>query len=62
MANNLLKCATQARRNAQLLSVSSGGIRTLSREDALRARGEILEAIRRLQAFEKELAKKIDAA
>jgi len=61
MANNLLKCATQARTNAQLLSVSSGGIRTLSREDALRARGEILEAIRRLQAFEKELAKKIDA-
>src|SRR5262245_11124884 len=62
MANNLLKCATQARTNAQLLSVSSGGVRTLSREDALRARGEILEAIRRLQAFEKELAKKIDAA
>jgi hypothetical protein len=62
MANNVLKCATQARTNAQLLSVSSGDVRTLSREDALRARGEILEAIRRLQAFEKELAKKIDAA
>jgi hypothetical protein len=41
---------------------SSGGIRTLSREDALRARGEILEALRRLQAFEKELAKKIHTA
>jgi hypothetical protein len=62
VANNILKCALQARTNAQLLSVSTGGIRALSREDALKARGEILEAIRRLQAFEKELAKKIDAA
>jgi hypothetical protein len=61
MANNILTCATQARTNAQLLSVSAGGIRTLSQEDAHKARGEILEAIRRLQAFEKELAKKIDA-
>ena len=60
VANNILKCALQARTNAQLLSVSIGGIRALSREDALKARGEILEAIRRLQAFEKELAKKID--
>jgi len=62
VANNILKCALQARTNAQLLSVSIGGIRALSHEDALKARGEILEAIRRLQAFEKELAKKIDAA
>jgi hypothetical protein len=62
MANNILTCATQARTNAQLLSVSADGIRTLSREDAHKARGEILEAIRRLQAFEKELTKKIDAA
>ena len=62
MANNILQCASQARTNSQLLSVSSGNIRTLSREDAVKARGEILEAIRRLQAFEKELAKKIDAA
>jgi hypothetical protein len=62
MTNNILKCATQARTNAQLLSVSSGSIRTLSREDALRARGEILEALRRLQEFEKALAKKIDAS
>jgi hypothetical protein len=61
MASNILTCATQARTNAQLLSVSAGSIRTLSREDAQKARGEILEAIRRLEAFEKELAKKIDA-
>jgi len=62
VGNNILKCAAQARTNAQLLSVSSSGIRTLSRDDAVKARGEVLEAIRRLQAFEKELTKKIDAA
>ena len=62
MTSNIMKCATQARTNAQLLSVSTGGIRALPREDALKARREILEAIRRLQDFEKELTKKIDAA
>jgi hypothetical protein len=62
MTDNMLKLAQQARTNAQLLSVSTGGIRSLTREDALKARGEILEAVRRLQAFEKELTKKIDAA
>jgi hypothetical protein len=62
MTDNILKLAQQARTNAQLLSVSTGGIRSLTREDALKARGEILEAARRLQAFEKELTKKIEAA
>jgi hypothetical protein len=34
MTNNILKLAQQARTNAQLLTVSQGGIRTLTREDA----------------------------
>ena len=60
MTNNLLKLAGQARTNAQLLTVSSGAIKSLSHEDALRARGEISEAIRRLQMVEKDLAKKLE--
>jgi len=59
MTNNILKLAQQARTNAQLLSVSHGGIRSMMHEDALKARGEIAEAIRRLQEIEKELAKKL---
>jgi hypothetical protein len=60
MTNNILKLAQQARTNAQLLTVSQGGIRSLTREDALKIRGDIVEAIRRLQVFEKDLAKKLD--
>jgi hypothetical protein len=60
MTNNILKLAQQARTNAQLLSVSQGGIRSLTRDDALKIRGDIVEAIRRLQGFEKDLAKKLD--
>ena len=60
MTNNILKLAQQARTNAQLLTVSQGGIRSLTREDALRTRGYVIEAIRRLQVFEKDLAKKLD--
>ena len=60
MTNNILKLAQQARTNAQLLTVSQGGIRSLTREDALRARGDVVEAIRRLQVLEKDLAKKLD--
>jgi hypothetical protein len=55
-----LKLAQQARTNAQLLTVSQGGIRSLTREDALKTRGDVVEAIRRLQVFEKDLAKKLD--
>ena len=60
MTNNILKLAQQARTNAQLLTVSQGGIRSLTREDALKTRGDVVEAIRRLQVFEKDLAKKLD--
>jgi hypothetical protein len=60
MTNNILKLAQQARTNAQLLTVSQGGIRSLTREDALKTRGDVVEAIRRLQVFEKGLAKKLD--
>ena len=60
MTNNILKLAQQARTNAQLLTVSQGGIRSLTREDALKIRGDVVEAIRRLQVFEKDLAKKLD--
>jgi len=55
-----LKLARQARVNAQMLSVNHKGIRDLSHEDALKVRGEIDEAIRRLQEFRKDLAKKLD--
>jgi hypothetical protein len=58
--NNILKLAGQARVNAQMLSVNHKGIRDLSHEDALKVRGEIDEAIRRLQEFGKDLAKKLD--
>ena len=61
MTSNIFALARQARANAQLLSVSVGAIRDLSREDAVKVRGEITEAIRRLQMFEKDLAKKIDS-
>ena len=60
MTNNILKLAQQARTNAQLLTVSQGGIRSLTREDALKTRGDVVETIRRLQMFEKDLAKKLD--
>ena len=60
MTNNILKLAQQARTNAQLLTVSQGGIRSLTREDALKTRGDVVEAIRRLQVFEKDLVKKLD--
>ena len=60
MTNNILKLAQQARTNAQLLTVSQSGIRSLTREDALKTRGDVVEAIRRLQVFEKDLAKKLD--
>ena len=60
MTNNILKLAQQARTNAQLLTVNQSGIRSLTREDALKTRGEVVEAIRRLQVFEKDLAKKLD--
>jgi hypothetical protein len=60
MTNNILKLAQQARTNAQLLTVSQGSIRSLTREDALKIRGDVVEAIRRLQVFEKDLAKKLD--
>ena len=60
MTNNILKLAQQARTNAQLLTVSQGGIQSLTREDALKTRGDVVEAIRRLQVFEKDLAKKLD--
>ena len=60
MTNNILTLAQQARTNAQLLTVSQGGIRSLTREDALKTRGDVVEAIRRLQVFEKDLAKKLD--
>ena len=60
MTDNILKLAQQARTNAQLLSISQGGIRSLTREEATKTRGEITEAIRRLQMFEKDLAKKLD--
>jgi hypothetical protein len=60
MTNNILNLAQQARTNAQLLTVSQGSIRSLTREDALKARGDVVEAIRRLQVFEKDLAKKLD--
>ena len=56
MTDNILKLAQQARTNAQLLSISQGGIRSLTREEATKTRGEITEAIRRLQMFEKDLA------
>ena len=61
MSDNILKLAQQARTNAQLLSVSHKGIWSMTHEEALRARGEIAEAIRRLQMFEKDLAKKINS-
>ena len=60
MTDKILKLAQQARTNAQLLSISQGGIRSLTREEATKTRGEITEAIRRLQMFEKDLAKKLD--
>jgi hypothetical protein len=60
VTDNILKLAQQARTNAQLLSISQGGIRSLTREEATKTRGEITEAIRRLQMFEKDLAKKLD--
>jgi len=60
VTDNILKLAQQARTNAQLLSISQGGIRSLAREEATKIRGEITEAIRRLQMFEKDLAKKLD--
>ena len=60
MTNNILKLAQQARTNAQLLTVSQSGIRSLTREDALKTRGDVVEAIRRLQVFEKDLSKKLD--
>jgi hypothetical protein len=61
VSDNILKLAQQARTNAQLLSVSHKGIWSMTHEEALRARGEIAEAIRRLQMFEKDLAKKINS-
>ena len=60
VTDKILKLAQQARTNAQLLSISQGGIRSLTREEATKTRGEITEAIRRLQMFEKDLAKKLD--
>jgi hypothetical protein len=60
VTDNILKLAQQSRTNAQLLSISQGGIRSLTREEATKIRGEIAEAIRRLQMFEKDLAKKLD--
>jgi hypothetical protein len=60
VTDNILKLAQQARTNAQLLSISQGGIRSLTRGEATKIRGEITEAIRRLQMFEKDLAKKLD--
>jgi hypothetical protein len=60
MTDNILKLAQQARTNAQLLTVSQGSIRLLTRADAVKIRGDVAEAIRRLQVFEKDLAKKLD--
>jgi hypothetical protein len=60
--SNILKLAAQARVNAQLLSVGRKSVWDLSYEDALKARGEIDEAIRRLQELEKDLAKKLDTS
>ena len=60
--SNILKLAAQARVNAQLLSVGRKGVWDLSYEDASKARGEIDEAIRRLQELQKDLAKKLDTS
>jgi hypothetical protein len=60
VTDNILKLAQQARTNAQLLSVSQSGIRSLTREEGIKIRGDVTEAIRRLQMFEKDLAKKLD--
>jgi hypothetical protein len=60
VTDNILKLAQQARTNAQLLSVSQSGIRSLTREEAIKIRGDVTEAIRRLQMFEKDLVKKLD--
>lgn len=61
MSNNILKLAQQARTNAQLLSVSHKGIWSMTHEEALKARGDVTEAIRRLQMLEKDLTKKLDS-
>jgi hypothetical protein len=60
VTDNILKLAQQARTNAQLLSVSQSSIRSLTREEAIKIRGDVTEAIRRLQMFDKDLAKKLD--
>ena len=58
----LLKCARAVTARAEQLDARLDHIGKMSRDGARNAHKDIVEAIERLQTFEKLLARKIDAA